>query len=132
MTIVNNFINSLINNANIVLFVIILIAVAIYVIKKGKKGIYATALYLVTVAEEEWGSNTGKIKFAEVISTIKKTYPIISLFIKEDKLKDIIEEALLEMKQILARKQAEENETVQTSVEGVKPLDVELMTGNKE
>lgn len=75
MTTVNNFIQSLINNPYIILLAIILIAVIIYVIKKGKKGIYAAALYLVTVAEEEWGSKTGQIKFAEVLSYVNYPSP---------------------------------------------------------
>lgn len=104
MTIVNNFIQSLINNPYIILLAIILIAVIIYVIKKSKNGLYAAALYLVTVAEEEWGSKTGQIKFAEVLSYIKKTYPILTLFIREDTLKKIIEDSLAEMKHILFEK----------------------------
>lgn len=110
MTIVNNFIQMLINNPYVILLAVIAIAVAVYVFKKGKNGLYAAALYLVTVAEEEWGSKTGQIKFAEVISTIKKTYPIISLFIREEKLEQIIEDSLAEMKNILANKQAAEKE----------------------
>lgn len=110
MTTVNNFIQMLISNPYIILFVVIAIAIAIYIFKKGKNGLYAAALYLVTVAEEEWGSKTGQIKFAEVISTIKKTYPIISLFIREEKLEQIIEDSLVEMKNILANKQAAEKE----------------------
>lgn len=110
MTIVNDFIKTLINNPYIVVLIIILIAIAIYAFKRGKSGLYASALYLVSVAEEEWGSKTGQIKFAEVLSNIKKTYPIISLFIKEEKLKQIIENALMEMKKVLANKQAREME----------------------
>lgn len=120
MTTVNNFIQSLINNPYIILLAIILIAVIIYVIKKGKNGLYAAALYLVTVAEEEWGSKTGQIKFAEVLSYIKKTYPILTLFIREDTLKKIIEDSLTEMKRILAKKQAIENATIESSVEPLK------------
>lgn len=114
------------NNVDIIVLIITLIAVAVYVFKKGKAGLYSAALYLVSVAEDEWGSSTGKIKFAEVLSTIKKQYPIISLFIREDEIKEIIENALLDMKAVLARKQAEE------STDSIKPLDIELMTGNKE
>lgn len=120
MTIVNNFIQSLINNPYIILLAIILIAVIIYVIKKGKNGLYAAALYLVTVAEEEWGSKTGQIKFAEVLSSIKKTYPILTLFMREDTIKVIIEDSLTEMKRILAKKQAIENATIESSVEPLK------------
>ena len=123
MSIVNEFVT---NNPHIIVFAVILIAVMVYVIKKGKVGLYKAALYLVTVAEEEWGNKTGQIKFAEVISTIKKTYPIISLFIREEKLKKIIEDALVEMKAILAQKQAEENITIESSVEAIKePLKAE-------
>lgn len=120
MTIVNNFIQLLINNPYITLLTIILIAVIIYVIKKGKNGLYAAALYLVTVAEEEWGSKTGQIKFAEVLSSIKKTYPILTLFIREDTIKAIIEDSLTEMKRVLAKKQAIENATIESSVEPLK------------
>ena len=126
MTIVNDFIKTLINNPYIIMFAIILIAIMIYVFKKGKAGLYATALYLVTVAEEEWGSKTGQIKFAEVLANIKKTYPIISLFITESKLKQIIEDALTQMKHILAEKQEKENIMIESSVEPIKePLKAE-------
>ena len=114
MTIANNFFNTLINNPYIIIFAIILVAIMIYVIKKGKEGLYSAALYLVTVAEDEWGSDTGKIKFAQVISTIKKEYPIISLFISEKKLEQIIENALTEMKRILAQKQSKEKKELAT------------------
>ncbi len=126
MSIVNDFIKTLINNPYIVILAVILIAVMIYVFKKGKTGLYAAAFYLVTVAEEEWGSKTGQIKFAEVLANIKKTYPIISLFIRENKLKQIIEDALTEMKRILAEKQEEENAIIESSVEPIKePLKAE-------
>lgn len=111
MTIVNEFVINSINNVDIIIFIIILIAIIMYAINKGKSGLYAAALYLVSVAEDEWGSDTGKIKFAQVLSTIKKTYPIISLFIKEAKLTQIIEDALIEMKRILAQKQAKEEKS---------------------
>lgn len=126
MTIVTDFIQTIINNPYAILLAIILIAIIVYVVKKGKKGLYAAALYLVTVAEEEWGSKTGQIKFAEVLSEIKKTYPIISLFIREEKLKQIIEDSLTEMKRILAEKQASNNAMVESSTELLKePLKTE-------
>lgn len=126
MTIVNDFIKTLIDNPYIIVLAVILIAIMIYVFKKGKTGLYAAALYLVTVAEEEWGSKTGQIKFAEVLANIKKTYPIISLFITESKLKQIIEDALIQMKRILAEKQEKENAMIESSVEPIKePLKAE-------
>ena len=110
MTIVNTFITNIINNTDIIIFVIILIALTVYAYKKGKAGLLAATLYLVSVAEEEWGSKTGKIKFAEVLSTLKKTYPVISLLIREKDLEKIIEDALKEMKEILSSKESENEE----------------------
>lgn len=108
MTIVNDMVKSLTENPYVLLLIIIAVCVAVYVIMKGKKGIYEAALYLVTVAEEEWGSKTGQIKFAEVISKIKAQHPILSMILREETLKKIIEDALIEMKRILAEKQAAE------------------------
>lgn len=108
MTIINDFVKTLAENPYIILLAVILTCVTVYVVMKGKKGIYEAALYLVTVAEEEWGSKTGQIKFAEVISTIKAQHPIFSMILKEETLKKIIEDALAEMKRILAAKEAEE------------------------
>jgi len=108
MTIINDMVKSLAENPYVILLAVIIACVVVYVVAKGKKGIYEAALYLVTVAEEEWGSKTGQIKFAEVISTIKAQHPILSMIIREETLKKIIEDALMEMKTILAKKQAEE------------------------
>ena len=97
-------------SVDLIVFIIIILAVILYVVKKGQKGIYSAALYLVSVAEEEWGSQTGKIKFAEVMAAIKAQFPIISLFLREETIEKIIESALEEMKLILENKQAKELE----------------------
>lgn len=98
-------------NANliaIVVMVIILTAV-IMMVYKNKKGLLArAALYAVSKAEEAWGSDTGRIKFAEVYTYLNKEYPIITFFFTEAQLSDIIETALADMKQILATKAAKE------------------------
>lgn len=117
MTMVNDFLKTLVQCPYVIMFVVILIAVTFYVVKRGKKGLYDVALYLVSVAEEQWGSGTGKIKFAEVISTMKKNYPIITLFISEEKLAKIIEDALAEMKCVIAQKQAQDDKDEQESIE---------------
>lgn len=103
------------DNTEVIVAVIIAIAVVIFTVRRGKEGIYKTALYLVSVAEEEWGSKMGKVKFAEVYSAIKKQYPILTLFLPESKITEIIELALVELKQILAQKQALESEEEQSS-----------------
>lgn len=85
---------------------IILASVIFYLRTSGTEQVlYKAALYLVSLAEEEWGSGTGKIKFAEVFVSLKKEYPLLTLFATEETLTDIIEEALKEMKRILKAKQ---------------------------
>lgn len=98
----------LLNNKWTITIIIIIACVIIYAIRKGKEGLYNAALYLVSVAEYEWGSKTGKIKFAQVLTTIKKMYPVISFFLDEKTLETIIENALAEMKEIIASKEIEE------------------------
>lgn len=111
MTIINELLKTVTENYFIIPLAVIIISLIAYVIARGKKGIYEAALYLVTVAEEEWGSKTGRIKFAQVISTIKAQYPFLSSIIKEVTLNKLIEDALIEMKKILKEKQeAEEKE----------------------
>ena len=108
---------TIINSTWIVAVIIIAICVITYVIKKGKVSLYDAALYLVTVAEDEWGSDTGKIKFAQVLTTIKKMYPFTSFFLKEKELADIIEAALDEMKRIIAAKKAKEEKLLKEKME---------------
>ena len=119
MSIVNDFIKTMLQNQYIILAVIIITALIVNAFIKGKKGIYETALYLVTVAEEEWGSKTGQIKFAQVISTIRMQYPIISIFLREETIKKIIEDALKEMKLIFQKK---ENLEFTEAAEPLKPF----------
>lgn len=97
------------NPAIIIVTIVIIIALCIWLYKNKKGLIYKAALYAVTKAEETWGSDTGKIKFAEVYTYIKKEFPIITFFFTEKQLTDVIEEALIEMKNILAAKQAKLN-----------------------
>jgi hypothetical protein len=101
---------NILNSTWIISIIVIVICVITYVIRKGKAGLYDAALYLVSVAEDEWGSNTGKIKFAQVLTSIKKMYPIISFVLKQETLEKIIEDALTEMKSIIASKQSKEKQ----------------------
>ena len=93
------------NNAvTCVVLAIIIIALAVYFIKYRKDILKKAALYAVAKAEEAWGSNTGRIKFAEAYTYIKKNYPIITFFISEKQLSKLIEDALISLKEILATK----------------------------
>lgn len=87
---------------------IIIIALVVYIYLNKKDLLYKAALYAVSVAEDEWGSDMGRIKFAEVYTYIKKEFPLFTLFFPEAKLKKIIEDALVELKKILASKAAKE------------------------
>ena len=91
---------------------VIIIALCLYIFLNRKGLLCKAALYAVSVAEDEWGSDMGKVKFAEVYMTLKKQFPLLTLFLTEAKLSKIIEDALIELKKILARKVAKE-ETVQ-------------------
>lgn len=104
------------NPITFIVCVIIVIAVIVLIHKNSKGLIYKAALYAVTKAEEAWGSKTGKIKFAEVYTYIKAEFPIVTFFFTEKQLTDIIEEALAEMKKILAAKQKVEPEEDNTVV----------------
>lgn len=101
---------TIIQSVDLIVLAIVILAIVLYAIKKGKKGIYSAALYLVSVAEEEWGSQMGKIKFAQVVAAIKSRYPIISLFLREETIEKIIESALQEMKLILENKYQKESD----------------------
>ena len=103
---------TIINSSYLITCVVIVACVITYTIRKGKAGLYDAALYLVTVAEDDWGSDTGKIKFAQVLTTIKQMYPVISFFLKEEDIKNTIEDALDEMKRIIASKKAKEEKAL--------------------
>lgn len=105
----NSFINWITTNP-ITAFVtlVIIIALIVFVYLNKKNLLFKAALYAVAKAEEAWGSDMGKIKFAEVYTYIKKEYPLITLFFTEKQLTDIIESALVKLKEILASKAAKE------------------------
>jgi len=93
-------------NNIIVIFVIAIIIIALcLLIYNNRKGIISkAALYAVAKAEQAWGSKTGKIKFAEVYAYLKNKYPVVTFFISEKKLSDIIEKALQTLKEVLSER----------------------------
>ena len=107
------------NSVTCVVLAIIIIALAVYFIKYRKDILKKAALYAVAKAEEAWGSNTGRIKFAEAYTYIKKNYPIITFFISEKQLSKLIEDALISLKEILATKSSIEkkDDTVENVTE---------------
>ena len=83
---------------------VILIAISILIYINRKDVILKSALYIVAKVEEEWGSDMGKVKFAEAYTYIKAKYPIVTFLLPESVLKKIIEDALIKLKEILATK----------------------------
>ena len=90
---------------------IIVIALILYLYKYRKDILKKAALYAVAKAEGEWSSNTGRIKFAEVYTYLKKNYPIITFFFTEEQMKKLIEDALTSLKEILATKEAKADDS---------------------
>ena len=86
----------------VILVIAIAIIVLIYINRKDV--LLKSALYIVAKVEEEWGSDMGKIKFAEAYTYIKSKYPIVTFLLPESVLTKIIEDALVKLKEILANK----------------------------
>lgn len=96
---------------------IILIAVVVYFLKYKSEILEKAALHAVSIAEAEWESGTGRIKFAEAYLYMKKNHPIITFFMSESKLSDIIEKALLDLKDnILSAKESKNGNTTLKSI----------------
>lgn len=93
-----------------IFIMIIVIAFIIYLIKYKQDILEKAALKAVSQAEAEWTSGTGRIKFAEAYTYIKKNYPIITFFVTEKELTDTIEEALVELKKIIKTKEGKEGD----------------------
>lgn len=96
---------------------IIVIALVIYVYNNKKDLLFKAVLYAVAKAEDTWGSDTGRIKFAEVYTYVKKEFPLLTLFFTKAQLTAIIENALVELKEILATKVAKEEKIQKETIE---------------
>lgn len=93
----------------IVIIVAILLALAgavIFLAVRGKKEIIFEMLYaLVDEAEKQFGSGTGKLKFAYVVEKVYGMLPgVFKVFITYKMLEKWIEKALAEVKEYWAEK----------------------------
>lgn len=96
---------------NWLIFVIVLIPVlfAVYAVLRFLKltpqqqlGKVKTALlYMVTEAEKELKSKTGRVKRSMVWEWLVERFPIISLFITEEKYDELLDQALDEFRKML-------------------------------
>ena len=98
----------LMNPVMTVVILVIIIAIIVLIYVNRKDVILKSALYIVAKVEEEWGSDMGKIKFAEAYTYLKAKYPIITFFLPQALMTKIIEDALVKLKEILASKASKE------------------------
>lgn len=61
----------------------------------------AALLYMVTEAEKELKSNTGRVKRSMVWEWIVERFPVVSLFITEEKYDELLDQALVEFRKML-------------------------------
>lgn len=80
------------------------------------KQIKAWLLSAVTLAEAEFGSGTGKIKLSVVYDRFVERFPWIARVLSFEKFSKYVDDALLEMKQLLAT-----NKSISKIVDGEKP-----------
>lgn len=87
-----------------VLVVIVFIGGLVWLYKRGKeKTVRQIILKLVVEAEKKLGSETGELKFNEVISNLYLSLPfLVKLLFTKEQLKKFIEDAVEELKIFLA------------------------------
>lgn len=107
------------NPVSTAVILVILIAVIVLIWKNRKDVLLKSAQYIVAKVEEEWGSDTGRIKFAQAYEYIKTKYPIITFFMSSEKLSQIIEDALAQLKEILKTKEAKEKKRLEDEAAAV-------------
>ena len=83
------------------LVVIVLVVVSVFI--SGKKSIKNWLLYAVSMAEQEWGSGTGKIKLRDVYDSFVARYPIFAVVIPFSVFSLWVDEALVEMRDMLEK-----------------------------
>lgn len=97
--------NLIILNLDNIVACVLMIAIVIALIKKGETEILKEILFsLITKAEEEFGSGTGKLKYANVVDWLYERIPTIikPIFTSKD-LESLIESALTEAKEKWAK-----------------------------
>lgn len=99
----------LIENWLVFVIVFILVLLMIYVVmrflkltpKQQLNKVKTALLYMVTEAEKELKSKTGRVKRSMVWEWLIERFPLISLFITEEKYDELLDQALEEFKKML-------------------------------
>jgi len=108
-------INFLLANIDSVIFIIAVVIIALVLIKRGYGKYICSILFkLVTDAEGQYGSGTGVLKKAAVITWLYERLPaIVKLLFTKKQISDLIEEAVASMQKYL-----EENKDAELKVMG--------------
>lgn len=95
-------------NWDSILLVLVVIAVAIFLIYKGKRGVVDQMIYrVVTALEKEYGSGTGNLKLAAAVELLYPKLPaIVRLFTTSAGLVRMIENGLTSAKERWAKNAA--------------------------
>lgn len=99
----------ILENWLILVIVLILVLFAVYAVLRFLKltpqqqlsKVKTALLYMVTEAEKELKSKTGRVKRSMVWEWLVERFPVISLFITEEKYDELLDQALAEFKAML-------------------------------
>ena len=101
------------NMGNMIVILVVLVCMFIGIKAGYEKQIKQFLLYLVIKAENEFGGSTGALKFSAVASWIYEKLPSVArIFVSSADIEDLIEDAVIAMKEYLA-----ENESAKAIVE---------------
>lgn len=100
---------NLIENWVIFVIALVLILLTVYAVlrflkltpKQQLSKVKAALLYMVTEAEKELKSKTGRVKRSMVWEWLVERFPFISLFITEEKYDELLDQALEEFRKML-------------------------------
>ncbi len=103
------FVKMVIENWVYFFCLIVLATIAVYTLlaflkltpKQQMKKLQVALLYMVTEAEKEMGSETGRVKRSMVWEWLVKRFPVITLFLTEEKYDELLEQALAEFRKLL-------------------------------
>lgn len=99
----------LIENWVVFIIALVLVLLTVYAVlrflkltpKQQLDKVKAALLYMVTEAEKELKSKTGRVKRSMVWEWIVERFPFISLFITEEKYDELLDQALEEFRKML-------------------------------
>lgn len=93
--------------------IVTVLAVIVYFLLNGVQSVKNYLLIAVTLAEQDLGSGTGRLKLSKVYSEFVSAYPIFSKILPFPVFSAIVDSVLVEMRKLL-----ESNKNVQDYVGG--------------